>query len=501
MDFLERSRRTRDRNQWVRRAVFLGLCLLSVVLGVLAFVAWKNAHAATESARLAEMNAVEADKQRVEALLQKAEADNQRKHAESEGIRADKQWKAAEKAGKETDRIRSMSVSARREASGRHLASQARTLLRGDASNFEISTLLAIEAVRRSPLFENDLVLRESLRLLPRNSLSGPAMGGEVWQRTGVSDPDSVTLSPDARFVVIDEGLFEIQKGTEVLWRSADNSHVVGRPGFSPDGHFMAISSLQNLSDLTVHVFDLAAREGKDILPCNSEGLQNLSPLPQQPSMLAVAASPDGKCAAAGYAPAVYSADGRFVAFAVSNSDSDSDTSILPYTTLLLDAATGKSISPLVHGQSILHALVFSPDSHFVASANDDGLTLFKASSGREVSHVPYEVPLTAVAYSQDGRLLATAAGKTVSIFEVATMNEIVRLILDDSVHSIAFNRNGQSLRTASGSRTIRFQDYPISSTDLISGACSRVSRNLTHEEWQRYVGNEPYQQTCPNLP
>ena len=31
--------------------------------------------------------------------------------------------------------------------------------------------------------------------------------------------------------------------------------------------------------------------------------------------------------------------------------------------------------------------------------------------------------------------------------------------------------------------------------------ACRIANRNLTMDEWQRYVGPGPYRQTCPNLP
>jgi hypothetical protein len=494
MDFLERSRRTRERNQWMRRAVFLGLCLLSVVLGVLAFVAWKNANAATESARLAQISAVEADKERGEAVKQRAKAVKERQQAIVEKNRADEQWKAAEKARKEADRSKSAAASAQREASARRLAAEAVTLRGGGASKLEVSTLLAIESEQRSPQFENDFVLRESLRLLPGKVLSGTPIEEKVWQRTAVTDPDSLTLSPDGRYLVIDGGLFDLANGTEVLWRSGDHSHIVGKSGFSPDGRYVAIRSWQNLINFTVHLLDLANHSEKDVLPNNSGGPEDLSSAVEQPGLLAVAVSQDGRVAA-GYRPVAYSADGRYVVLAVSN-----DPYLLP-TPLLMEATTGKQISRLIHARSMVNALVFSPDSRFVASANGDGLTLFEASSGREFSHVPYEVPLTTVAYSQDGRLLATAASNTVGIFEVATMNEIVRLTLDDIVHSIAFIRDGRALRTASGSRNIRVQEYPIFPTDLITDACSRVSRNLTHEEWQRYVGKEPYQQTCPNLP
>ncbi len=37
---------------------------------------------------------------------------------------------------------------------------------------------------------------------------------------------------------------------------------------------------------------------------------------------------------------------------------------------------------------------------------------------------------------------------------------------------------------------------------ELISDACSRVTRNLTRAEWNQYIGDAlPYQAVCPNLP
>ena len=37
---------------------------------------------------------------------------------------------------------------------------------------------------------------------------------------------------------------------------------------------------------------------------------------------------------------------------------------------------------------------------------------------------------------------------------------------------------------------------------DLIELACTRTGRNMTYEEWQRYMGSDAlYRLTCPNLP
>ncbi|MFO7657991.1 MAG: hypothetical protein R6W78_13090 [Bacteroidales bacterium] len=42
---------------------------------------------------------------------------------------------------------------------------------------------------------------------------------------------------------------------------------------------------------------------------------------------------------------------------------------------------------------------------------------------------------------------------------------------------------------------------YLVAAEDLISLACSRATRNLSPDEWQRYLGADvPYRATCPNL-
>lgn len=42
---------------------------------------------------------------------------------------------------------------------------------------------------------------------------------------------------------------------------------------------------------------------------------------------------------------------------------------------------------------------------------------------------------------------------------------------------------------------------YPLAVADMIAEACARVDRNLTREEWQRYLPDEPYRATCNELP
>ena len=48
----------------------------------------------------------------------------------------------------------------------------------------------------------------------------------------------------------------------------------------------------------------------------------------------------------------------------------------------------------------------------------------------------------------------------------------------------------------------VRITRHALRPDDLREDACSRLTRNLTVEEWKEYLGPAiPYRKTCPNLP
>jgi hypothetical protein len=63
----------------------------------------------------------------------------------------------------------------------------------------------------------------------------------------------------------------------------------------------------------------------------------------------------------------------------------------------------------------------------------------------------------------------------------------------------VAFSPDGRYLVTVSAS-DVRAWLWR-QPEDLADEACSRVTRNLTKEEWQLNLGGESYEKTCPNLP
>jgi WD40 repeat protein len=105
------------------------------------------------------------------------------------------------------------------------------------------------------------------------------------------------------------------------------------------------------------------------------------------------------------------------------------------------------------------------------------------------------------VVFSSDGKYIATASSdNTARVWDAVTGNKIYILNHDGSVNNVAFSSDGKYIATASRDNTARL--WVLSSTeDLIKEASNSLTRNLTPEEWKKYMGDEPYHKTFPNLP
>ena len=146
-------------------------------------------------------------------------------------------------------------------------------------------------------------------------------------------------------------------------------------------------------------------------------------------------------------------------------------------------------------------AVAFSPDGRFAVSVGGLTAQVWEAATGHEVARLTHDSEVTAVAFSPDGQYVVSGSGDgTARVWEATSGREVARLTHGDRVFDVAFSPDGQYVVSGSENGTARVWWWRPE--DLIAEACRRLPRNLTREEWLRYVGPEvPYHATCPGKP
>src|SRR5262249_25968298 len=107
---------------------------------------------------------------------------------------------------------------------------------------------------------------------------------------------------------------------------------------------------------------------------------------------------------------------------------------------------------------------------------------------------------LAHVAFSPDGkRLAADGPDHDVRIWDLRDPSAApVALPAPGRVFSVAFSPDGTRLVSGGEGGMQTWTLWSAAADDL----CKRVWRNLSTEEWRRYIGEDiPYERTCPALP
>jgi len=105
-----------------------------------------------------------------------------------------------------------------------------------------------------------------------------------------------------------------------------------------------------------------------------------------------------------------------------------------------------------------------------------------------------------AVWNSDETRILTASRDGTARVWDARTGEELITLLGHTSrVVQAVWNADESRILTASADGTVRL--WYTRMQDLLKVACQRASRNMTPEEWQRFMKHEPdYRPTCPNL-
>jgi WD40 repeat protein len=241
------------------------------------------------------------------------------------------------------------------------------------------------------------------------------------------------------------------------------------RVAFSPDGKLLATQGPHN----TVALWDVASRTMLE------PALEGHSEPPQ-----ALAFSPDGRILASG------GWDDRII---------------------LWDVAQRRAIGSSLAGEDAVNSIAFSPDGRTLASSsNNYTVNLWDVASMKpDGAPLPgHTAEVMSVAFSPDGRTLASGSkDATVILWDVASRQPLGAPLTAQAnwINFVAFSPDGRTLASASSDHSILVRDVTLlEERDLAAWqarACRIANRNITPEEWTRYMGSASYHATCESVP
>jgi WD40 repeat protein len=147
--------------------------------------------------------------------------------------------------------------------------------------------------------------------------------------------------------------------------------------------------------------------------------------------------------------------------------------------------------------QEWVGAVALDPQIGRIATVGAEGqVRILDIATGAVLTEFSHETWVADAVFSRDGARIATAGEDgSARIWDTGTGAEMCRLAHGAPVTTAAFSHDDAMLVTGAQDGCVRV--WPLRPDDLIGQACRRLARNLTVEEWRRYVGGEPYRETC----
>ena len=131
-------------------------------------------------------------------------------------------------------------------------------------------------------------------------------------------------------------------------------------------------------------------------------------------------------------------------------------------------------------------------------TAQHENLQAWEIPSGKRRFSLTAGGDIDGIIPDPSSAAFATLTGRRITIWDANTGARLSQLPGAD-FHTAAFSPDGHWLLTGYDEQSAAL--WLWRSNDLRDNACARLTRNFSREEWARWLPEQPYRQTCPNLP
>ena len=170
-----------------------------------------------------------------------------------------------------------------------------------------------------------------------------------------------------------------------------------------------------------------------------------------------------------------------------------------------VDLATGELEVFYANDYNEVYSISYSPDGKQLAVGEDNGIIMIWNTNDFSKPYVTlpgHTAIIRDLVFSHDGKQMASASfDKTVRLWNLEHLNDQPIKLSDfgDKVWSAAFSSDNRFLFAGCTDDVLRKM---VTNIEPMSGiVCDKVSRNLTQDEWERFVAEDiEYQKTCPDI-